>query len=189
MVSAAGLLLLPSGLIVGLQHLIPTPNNDAGKAPVVGLSTVKMPSLEALIAEHAGKVVVEYLWSDYSVPDILWLAEVAMMRHRFPAEKVVFLSVCHSPADVLDADGLAERPKWILKMLRRAKADMLNVLLDEDDDVWLNKLDYLGGGPAFRILDERGRCMKVFQLTDGPYEHSGVEMFLHRRLGREQVRP
>jgi len=110
--------------------------------------------------------VVVYLWGDYSVPDQKWLAEkVVGMQERFAKQPIIFMTVCHSPVDRDDPKQLEKQRMRILEVLTRAKATLQTFLLDEDDEVWREKLGFVSG-PTFNVYDARSTKVRTFSPTD-----------------------
>lgn len=63
------------------------------------LTIVRLADLEKTIKAQQGKIVVVYIWGDYSVPDRTRLADVVQMQQRMSRAPIVFMTVCHSPVD------------------------------------------------------------------------------------------
>jgi hypothetical protein len=130
--------------------------------------------VQKAIKGHEGKVVVLYLWGQYSVPDCKWLVDVVQLQKRPSMQPVAFMTVCHAPADRGNPQRLEKGRLRVRNYLAKTKAHFENFLLDEDDTVWATELGFTSG-PTFVVFDQRGRQVKTFSLIDGEYSLADVE--------------
>src|SRR6202011_1374928 len=81
------------------------------------------------------------------------------MHHKYKAKGLVVISV-----NLNDANDEDER-KETLKVLTKYKLDVINVVLDEPQEVWKEKLRVRLGPPCMYVFDRNGKWRMLYGET------------------------
>jgi hypothetical protein len=176
--TTASLALVSIGFLLTSEKLLPAQPDIAD----VDLKVIRIGELETAIKSHRGKVVIVYMWGDYSAPDVKVLTDVAKMQKRMAKEPIVFMTLCHSPVHRDDPKLYEKKRASNLEVLKRSKAQFQNFVLDEKDEVWESKLGF-ASGPTFNVYEQSGKMVRTFSLGNDLFRIADVEK-LARELGR-----
>jgi hypothetical protein len=102
------------------------------------------------------------------------------MHHKYQAKGLVVISV--NLNDASDADERMET----LKVLKKFKLDVINVVLDEPQEVWKEKLRVKLGPPGLYVFDRNGKWRMLYGATllddEGNVRHEAVEALVKKLL-------
>ena len=102
------------------------------------------------------------------------------MHHKYKAKGLVVISV-----NLNDANDEDER-KETLKVLTKYKLDVINVVLDEPQEVWKEKLRVRLGPPCMYVFDRNGKWRMLYGETllddEGNVRHEAVEALVRKQL-------
>jgi hypothetical protein len=102
------------------------------------------------------------------------------MHHKYQARGLVVISV-----NLNDAADKEER-KESIKVLRQYKLDVINVVLDEPQAVWKEKLRVNLGPPCMYVFDRNGKWRMLYggtlQDDEGNVRHEVVEALVKKLL-------
>lgn len=141
------LLSLPALLLVATALPAQTP-------PDVSLKVVKYPELARIVRQHAGKVVVVDFWSNTCIPCKKKFPHLVEMSQKYAKQGLVVISVSTDP----DAQT-KETQETALAFLKPMKATFTNLLLDEPEAFWADKLG-VDSLPTVFVFNRAGRWRK-----------------------------
>jgi hypothetical protein len=102
------------------------------------------------------------------------------MHHKYQAKGLVVISV-----NLNDANDEDERQET-LKVLKKYKLDVINVVLDEPQEVWKEKLRVRLGPPCMYVFDRNGKWRMLYGETllddEGNVRHEAVEALVKKLL-------
>jgi thiol-disulfide isomerase/thioredoxin len=127
----------------------------------VDLKIVKYPELARLVRDQRGKVVVLDLWAEWCIPCKREFPRLVQLHEKYGNEGLVCISVS------LDNPAEKDRLPRVIKFLESRKAYFTDVLLDEDQDFWLTKLNFKGP-PCVYVFNREGKWVR-FVAEDDPY--------------------
>lgn len=117
----------------------------------VSLSVVKYDALKDFVLKNRGKVVVVDFWGDFCIPCKRNMPHLVEMYHKHAGEG---LEVATVSIDKVQLDPAVK--DRVTNFLRKTNADFTNLLLDESDDVVVNKLR-IKAVPSVYIFDRQGK--------------------------------
>jgi len=166
LVASTGLLVLTA---LGAEPAVPA--DDAAS-----LKVVKYPELTRTVRDLQGKVVVVDFWADWCINCKREFPHLVEMQKKYAKDGLVAVSVTVDKADDEEAVGRAR------KFLRSAHADFTNLLLDEPDSVWGEKLS-AKTIPLIFVFGRDGRLAGKFDGEDANYEKK-IEPFVADLLNK-----
>lgn len=151
----------------------PAPENRAAAADASGSVSVDIRSwkqVEAMIAEHRGRVVVVDVWSTWCVPCLREFPHLVALHEAYP-ERVACISVNIDYAGVPDEPPESFQAK-VLAFLRARRAAFQNVICSDPDEQVLRELQ-ISSIPAVLVYDRQGVLKKTFVNDDQQYGDDG----------------
>jgi hypothetical protein len=104
------------------------------------------------------------------------------MHHKYKDQGLVLISV-----NLNDAHDDDDR-KDTLKLLKKYKLDVINVVLDEPQEVWKEKLRIRVGPPCMYVFDRDGKWRmlygEILQDDEGNVRHAVVEALIQKLLAK-----
>lgn len=153
----------------------PEQKESGSPPPAVELAVASWDEVQAMIAEHKGKVVVVDLWSTSCIPCLRELPNLADLQQRYP-HKIVCMSVNIDYTGASGESPEALHDKVLAMLTRRGVLNCRNVICSTPDGDLYDRID-LGSIPAVYLYDQRGSLAKRF---DNDYEEYGDEGFTYR---------
>ena len=150
---------------------------DDPKKESVGVRILDWKETQALVASHAGKVVVLDVWSTSCPPCIRELPGLVELHRKHGAERVVCLTVS------CDYIGLKDEPpeafrEDVLGVLRRVGATFDNILLSVSSDEFFKEIA-LASIPAVYVYGPDGKLATRFDNDTGRYGDGGFNYKEH----------
>ncbi len=150
---------------------------DDPKKESVGVRILDWKETQALVASHAGKVVVLDVWSTSCPPCIRELPGLVELHRKHGAKRVVCLTVS------CDYMGLKDEPpeafrEDVLGVLRRVGATFDNILLSVSSDEFFKEIA-LASIPAVYVYGPDGKFATRFDNDSGRYGDGGFNYTEH----------
>jgi thiol-disulfide isomerase/thioredoxin len=148
-----GCLLALLGLLFLLDH---SPGQENGAGQDVQVKLVTYDQMGDVVRQLRGKVVVVDFWSTTCNPCIREFPNLVKLNEKYGTKGFAAVSVS-TDSDPEAADTQAQ----VLKFLRSRKATFSNLLLNEKEDVWNEKLGNKGV-PIVFVFNREGQWVRKY---------------------------
>ena len=161
-------LLLMSGFLLGCEPAPRKPQPNTTVQPEqtqatteevnVTLEIKSYEELMTLIAEQKGKVVVMDCWATHCAPCVREFHHLVELHNSNDSEKLTCISLS------FDFEGLGKKKpedhiEKVLEVLKKKKANMINILSSSDSDTLYEKLDF-GAIPTVFVFGPNGKIIE-----------------------------
>ncbi len=146
-------------LAVAMLAVLPL---HAAEEPIT-LKKIKYDELKAIVAGHKGKVVVVDFWNVYCPPCMKGIQHVVQLKNRIKDPDFIAITVDLDPPD--DKEDIPAAKKF----LTDKKITLINYLLDEKKEVWVEKLN-LTSFPRVYVFNRAGQIERQFKEEPKPAE-------------------
>ena len=138
--------------------------------------TVKYDGLVKEIRAQKGKIVIVDVWAQYCVPCKKEFPHLVEMQKKYAKDGLVAISV--SVDDVKDQESRTRA----LEFLEKVKAnDVMNLLLDEEAEVWQAKFK-IDGPPVVYVFDRDNRIVLKLPVGDTGVDYAVIEQKVQELL-------
>lgn len=132
------------------------PAGNESKDTKVQVKVVKYKGLVDLVKAQKGKVVVVDFWSTTCLPCIKEFPHLVEMHNKYGKDGLVAVSVSLDDASEQGVEAKVQR------FLESRKAAFTNLILDEQPEVWQQKLQF-DGPPSVFVFSREGKRVKHFK--------------------------
>lgn len=124
--------------VVLLPLVVPAiPGGEEQSAPKVELKVIKYPELGAIVRGLKGKVVVVDFWGTFCLPCRREFPHLVELYKKYNKDGFDAVSVSVDPLEAGEEDDTKTK---VLRFLQTQNATFTNVLLDENPELWQDKL-------------------------------------------------
>lgn len=168
-------------LFVGaLLIVVPGQAQEPGK---IDVKIVSYDGLKDLVLKNRGKVVVVDFWSTSCPPCLKNMPHMVEMQHRFAKDGLVTVTVsCDKVENEIKTE--ADRKQLVLESLTRKKADLINVILNEDWKLTETKLR-IYALPGVYVFSRDGKWVKFGGQVGEGVEPAAVEKLVVELLQKK----
>jgi len=132
----------------------------------VTVQSVKYEGLKAVILNNRGKVVLVDFWANNCPPCKGGFPKVVALHQKYAAQGLAVVSVN------LDALDVRDRKEKSLTFLQSQGAAFTNILLEEPDTIWQDKLHF-NSIPTLYLFDRQGKWTMI-QPGDGGLDYDAL---------------
>ena len=164
---------LGTGLFALLTAIVSLAPAADGK---IELRTVKYDGLVKEIRAQKGKIIIVDVWAQYCVPCKKEFPHLVAMQKKYGDKGLVAISV--SLDDVKDQESRTRA----VEFLEKVKAnDVINLLLDEEAEVWQAKFK-IDGPPVVYVFDRDNRIVLKMPVGDTAVDYAVIEQKVQELL-------
>jgi thiol-disulfide isomerase/thioredoxin len=149
----------------------------------VEMAPVKYDGLKQAILKERGNVVLVDFWAGFCSPCRKAFPQFIELHKKYAAQGLVIITVSVDAPDKKENVGLAN------SFLRQVNSPFRNLLLDEQPDQWMKKLDFISL-PCYYLFDRQGKWVRfggvesVQGVNYAELEKTVVEMLAEKEPAR-----
>jgi thiol-disulfide isomerase/thioredoxin len=132
----------------------------------IQVQPVRYAQLAELITKQRGKVVLVDFWGLFCPPCVKELPHVAQLHKKYAAQGLAVVSVSLDP---IKKDPQLQQK--VLQQLEKAEARMINLILDEDYELFQKKL-HVEGPPLAILFNRQGKWV---EFKEEQFRHDLIE--------------
>jgi thiol-disulfide isomerase/thioredoxin len=164
---------LPVTLFLVCGLLLFVDEHSRGQNPkTIDVQVVKYDGLKEAVLKNRGKVVVVDFWSTTCIPCIRNFPHMIEMQEKYGKDGLVLISVSLDP--LAENEKAEQRKERVLGWLRKLKANIVNLILDEHTELLKEKLRIVTI-PSVYVFNRQGQWTHFSSDDGGEVSPAAVE--------------